>query len=84
MALNIKNKETERLANELAAETGGSITAAVTSALAERLASIRRQRGRGRIRAEVADLQEFVASLPDRDPRPADELLGYDEFGLPR
>jgi hypothetical protein len=33
--------------------------------------------------ALVEELQRFVAELPDRDPRPADEILGYDEFGLP-
>ncbi len=31
----------------------------------------------------VAEIQAFVASLPDVDPRPADEILGYDESGLP-
>jgi hypothetical protein len=32
--------------------------------------------------AEVAALQQFVADLPDRDRRSADEILGYDESGL--
>lgn len=33
--------------------------------------------------ADVTDIQAFVASLPDRDRRPPDEILGYDDFGLP-
>jgi hypothetical protein len=33
--------------------------------------------------ADVSDIQAFVASLPDRDTRPADEILGYDDFRLP-
>lgn len=33
--------------------------------------------------SEVAEIQEFVASLLDRDPRTPEETLGYDEFGLP-
>lgn len=37
MRLTIKNKETDRLARELAAATGESITAAVTQAVRERL-----------------------------------------------
>lgn len=32
---------------------------------------------------EVARIQRFVASLPDLDTRSPDELLGYDENGLP-
>jgi hypothetical protein len=35
------------------------------------------------IRAEVAELQAFVASLPDRDGRTADEILGYDDSASP-
>lgn len=83
MALNIKNPETERLAHELAATTGETLTTAVTVALAERLSTVRRTRERARVHAAVADIQAFVASLPDRDARPPDEVLGYDEFGLP-
>lgn len=83
MALNIKNEEADRLAHELADETGETITEAVKLALRERLAAMRRKRERVHIRATVAELQAFVASLPDRDKRPADEILGYDGFGLP-
>ena len=32
----------------------------------------------------TADLQALVAAQPDRDTRSADEILGYDAFGLPR
>lgn len=83
MALNIKNPETDRLAHELAEATGETITTAVTNALSERLSAVRRRQERARVHAEIADLQAFVASLPDRDTGTPDELLGYDEFGLP-
>ncbi len=53
-------------------------------AMEERLAAVRRRQERARIHAEVADIQRFVASLPERDTRSADEILEYDEFGLPR
>jgi hypothetical protein len=33
--------------------------------------------------AEVADIQRFVAELPDRDRRSPDEILGFDAAGLP-
>jgi antitoxin VapB len=80
MALSIKNKETERLARQLAKRTGESITQAVTVALHERL---RRQRvGQTRLWKEVQEIQKRVAALPALDDRTADEILGFDEHGL--
>ena len=83
MALNIKNAETEQLARELADATGESLTEAVTLALKERLAAMRRRARSSRLRADVAQIQKMVATLPIRDPRSAEEILGYDRFGLP-
>jgi antitoxin VapB len=83
MALNIKNAEAERLARALAQATGESLTEAVTVALRERLEAARRVRERAGVYAAVKELQAFVAELPDRDTRSADEIVGYDEFGLP-
>jgi len=34
-------------------------------------------------RAAIREIQESIAKLPVLDPRTPDELLGYDEFGLP-
>lgn len=84
MALNIKNPVTERLAQELARETGESLTEAVTVALRERLAALRRRASPQGVLAEVAELQAFLRAQPDRDTRTPDEILGYDAFGLPR
>ena len=83
MALNIKNPEAHRLAQEVADVTGESLTEAVTLALRDRLAAVRRAESFEVMWAEVQELQNFVATLPDRDPRPADETLGYDALGLP-
>lgn len=83
MALSIKNSEAERLARELARVTGQSITEAVTQALRDRLV---RESGRGRdptLRDDIRRIQEEVASLPVLDDRTPDELVGYDEYGLP-
>ena len=33
--------------------------------------------------ADIEEIQVFVASLPIRDERTPEEVLGYDEFGLP-
>ncbi len=82
MSLNIKNPEAHRLAQEVADVTGESLTEAVTLALRDRLATVRRAETFEVIWAEVQELQNFVATLPDRDPRPTDEDLGYDALGL--
>ena len=84
MALNIRNAEAERLAAELAKQTGETKTEAVTKALRDRLARVRRQRSRRRLADELEVIAEHCASLPVIDARSADEILGYDERGLPR
>lgn len=84
MALNIKNEETHRLVQALAEETGETMTEAVTVAVRERLESLRRKHRRAEVVRSVRDLQGFVRDLPDLDRRSAEEILGYDEFGLPR
>ncbi|MFV0309129.1 MAG: type II toxin-antitoxin system VapB family antitoxin [Desertimonas sp.] len=82
MALNIRNPETERLAAELAATTGETKTEAVTKALRDRLARVRRQ-AQGRTLADDLDAIALrVAELPVLDDRSADEILGYDQHGL--
>ena len=45
MGLNIKNEETHQLARELAERTGETMTAAVTTAVRERLERVRREQG---------------------------------------
>lgn len=81
MALSIKTDEADALARELAELTHESLTEAVTVALRERLARVRAGRvdivsGLDRLRVEYSD-------LPVHDRRTADEILGYDEAGLP-
>jgi antitoxin VapB len=83
MAISIKDPETDRLARALAAATGESLTDAIRSALRDRLERESRRARRG-IGVEVRRIQERIARLPVLDPRSPDELLGYDEHGLPR
>jgi antitoxin VapB len=83
MALSIKDPEADRLARELAARTGETLTEAVVVALRERLA---RESGRTRtvpMREELAAIRRRCAALPVVDNRSADEILGYDDRGLP-
>ena len=84
MALSIKNPEAERLARELARVTGESLTEAVTEALRDRL--VRKAGHKGdldQVRAEIRRIQARVAALPVLDDRTPDEIIGYDEHGLP-
>lgn len=84
MALNIRNEETERLAAALAKLTGETKTEAVTRALRDRLSRVRGERVRRRLADDLDDIGRHCARLPIRDARPADEILGYDEHGVPR
>ena len=84
MALSIKHPEADRLARQLAEATGESLTDAIIQALRERL---RREQGRirpPRLRDEIRSIRQRCAALPVRDHRSPDEILGYDEKGLPR
>lgn len=84
MALNIRNTETERLAEAVAKLAGETKTEAVTRALQDRLARLRRERTGRSLASELDDLARRYATLPIKDARTADEILGYDESGLPR
>jgi antitoxin VapB len=83
MALNIRNAETERLAEEVARLTGETKTEAVRRALLDRLTRLRRERGKRRLVDELDQIAERCARLPVLDRRSADEILGYDEDGVP-
>lgn len=84
MALSIKSEEADRLAREVVKVTGESLTEAVTNALRERLERERRRRGRSAsIARRLDELAEEGAALPDVDPRSPDEIIGYDEHGVP-
>ena len=84
MALNIRNAETERLAAELALLTGLTKTAAVTEALRIQLHRLRREHCGSNLADELDRIGQRCAQLPVRDKRAAEDILGYDDGGLPR
>lgn len=84
MALNIKNEETDRLARTLAEMTGESITESVRKALRERLERLQGRKEPHRLQVEIERMQQRIASLPRRGAGSDEELLDYDERGLPR
>ena len=83
MALSLKDAETDRLAREVAALTGESLTTAIRKALAERLERERRRRGRSTdLKARLLAIGAACAAAPELDTRSADEVVGYGEDGL--
>jgi antitoxin VapB len=84
MALSIKAPEADRLAAELARLTGESKTAAVIVSMRERLErEQRKQQNKLAVLAEIRAIADHYSSLPILDSRTDDELLGYDENGIP-
>jgi antitoxin VapB len=83
MALSIKSDEADRLARELAAETGETLTDAVVIALRERL-DRQHTRHAGSMRTRLSRLAADVAALPVADDRTPEQIIGYDDTGLSR
>lgn len=84
MAMSIKSVQVEQLAREVAAKTGESLTGAIQRALEERLARLQTERRQKTILTQLEDVLRRVDQMPVLDSRTADEILGYDERGLPR
>jgi antitoxin VapB len=87
MPFTIDDPQIERLARELAAATGEPVQHALAAALRERLARVRPAPAgvpaAGRL-GTVAEIQAYLAALPELDARPPEAILGYDALGLPR
>ena len=83
MALSIKSDEADQLARELAAETGESLTEAVVIALRERLDREHTRRAAS-MRTRLKRLAADVAAMRVADGRTPEEIIGYDDAGLPR
>ena len=83
MALSIKDPEADRLVRELAAETGESITEAARKAFEERLRRVRARRAAAERVVTLDDVILRARALPVVDARSADDIIGYDDAGLP-
>jgi len=84
MAISIKNPEAERLARELAKRTGESMTEAIVKALRERLQHVTGRRRAVSLADQIGEIATRCSALPLLDVRSEEEILGYDEKGLPR
>ncbi|MBZ7927064.1 type II toxin-antitoxin system VapB family antitoxin (plasmid) [Ensifer adhaerens] len=83
MALSIKDHDTEQLARTLAERTGESITLATKRALEERLRRLGCDMRKAAFLEDLEAIQRRWNARPVLDSRTADEILGYDENGLP-
>lgn len=83
MALSIKHPEADLLARELAERTGESITTAVVNALKERLSRYHQTRRAIGLVDEIIAISDHCGSLPLLDDRTPEEILGYNEKGMP-
>lgn len=82
MAILIKDPETDRIVRALAARTGETLTEAVKKAAEERLQDISQLHSMFD-RAGLEALLAEVRTYPVVDSRTPDEIIGYDENGLP-
>jgi antitoxin VapB len=83
MAFSIKNEEADRLARQLTAITGESLTEAVVRSLRERLVRHQPPAKRYKPGTELSKIGRALRKLPVLDTRSDDEILGYDKDGLP-
>jgi antitoxin VapB len=82
MAMNIKDPRVHDLARQLAARRGITLTDAVKSALEEALA--RTGPRADTVRERLDAISRRSAAREVRDARPSDDILGYDDVGVPR
>ena len=84
MSINIRNSEVIRLIDELKAETGQGTTEIVLQLTRLEVARRRRLRTVDERRRQIDALTARYRSRLPEDPEHPDDIVGYDEHGLPR
>lgn len=82
MSLSIHNQKAEKLARELAAKSGETITQVIITALEERLVRMQGKKAPMDLAEEIMKIAERCHRLPDKDPRKAEQILNYDQKGV--
>ncbi len=77
MTLNISNARLQKLALELAMESGEELTQAVIIALEERLERLRVRRTDSDIFQNLIRISKRCSSLPDKDTRSPEEICNF-------
>lgn len=84
MPLFIKHPDADRLARQLAKQTGETLTDAIVTALRERIErQSRKRRGRS-ISEELRLIGKRCAARRVLDDRTPEAIIGYDRHGVPR
>ena len=83
MSVNIKNREAEALLAEIKATTGKGTSRIVLELLRREADRIRRQRGVRERRDRIEAITRRYSARLAAHPAPPDEIVGYDENGLP-
>ncbi len=86
MALSINDSEVEQLARELARSRGVSVTEAIRQSLENEIAreSMISQPKESELIVKLLEISEQASQIPKRDhAMTEDEILGYDELGIP-
>jgi antitoxin VapB len=84
MPINIDDLETENLARELASRTGESLELALKRALEQRLRYVCPALQNDVLLEELARIRKTWAALPVLDTKTPDDIISYDENGLPK
>lgn len=84
MALIINDPETERLAHDLARLTGKNIATAMRRAVEEELRRVVAHSRKDILLEELAEIRRRWSAIPVIDGRTPEQILRYDERGLPR
>jgi antitoxin VapB len=83
------DRDTERLAHKLAEATGKPLPTIVREAIAAKAEAAgvtlhgRSRLSRDELLARMTAISDHCAALPVLDPRSPEEIIGYDEFGVP-
>ncbi len=83
MSLSIKDSQTDALVRQLAELTGESITEAVFISVKERLERLKPKNSPYSLAQELDAIAQRCASLTVQDSRSPEQIIGYDEQGLP-
>jgi antitoxin VapB len=84
MSLSIKDSQTDALVRQLAELTGESITEAVFISVKERLERLKPKNSPYSLGQELDAIARRCASRSVQDSRLPEEVIGYDEQGLPK
>jgi antitoxin VapB len=84
MPISIKAPQADQLARQLTSVTGETITDAVIVSMRERLVREQNKRqNKDALLEEIRAIGSHCAALPTLDTRSDDEIMGWDQNGLP-